>query len=82
MTASGDGTSYSAEVGAGEYIILISGNDIYNPMVVSAAYGGSGDDASLGNGNVNADSNWMLQDQVVFAKSTETVIEKRLVTVM
>lgn len=76
MIASGDGTSYSAEVGAGEYIILISGNDIYNPMVVSAAYGDSGDDASLGNGNVNADSNWMLQDQVVFAKSTETVIEK------
>ena len=78
MSPVGDGTSYTATVGAGEYIVIISGHDIYNPIVVSAAYGDSSDSASLGNGTVDADSNWELQDQVVFAKSTETIIEKKV----
>lgn len=76
MTATGDGTSYSASVGAGEYIIIISGKDIYNPMVVSAAYTDANDNASLGKGTVDADSDWQLEGSTVFAKSTETVIEK------
>lgn len=76
MSATGDGTSYTAEVGAGEYIVIISGQDIYNPIVVSAAYTNSSDNSSLGNGSVSADSDWTLEGQTVFAKSTETVIEK------
>lgn len=76
MSATGDGTSYTATVGAGEYIIIISGSDIYNPMVVSAAYGDANNDASLGNGNVSADSNWSLEGGTVFAKSTAVEIEK------
>ena len=76
MNAIEDGTSYEATVGAGEYIIIITGEDIYNPMVVSAAYSNANDEASLGNGSVDANSDWKLADQSVFAKRTETVIEK------
>ena len=76
MNAIGDGTSYEATVGAGEYIIIITGEDIYNPMVVSAAYSDANDEASLGNGSVDASSDWKLNGQSVFAKRTETVIEK------
>lgn len=76
MTADESGTSYSATVGAGEYIVIISGVDIYNPIVVSASYGNSSDSATLANSSVSADSNWVLDGETVYAKSTETVIEK------
>lgn len=48
MTAADGGTTYSADLPVGSYVVLVTGSDdiIYNPMLVGVYYSlaGSGDD--------------------------------------
>lgn len=67
--------SFSKTVAAGEYLIIINGTDIYNPMVVSVKYSANNSD-DIENGTVDADSNWTLENGTVFVKSTPVDIEK------
>ena len=68
---------YTASVGAGEYIVIItSTNYIYNPMVVSAAYTDANDKNSLANSYVDASTDWKLNGATVFAKSSMVEINK------
>lgn len=67
--------SFSQTVAAGEYLIIINGTDIYNPMVVSVKYNANNSD-DIEDGTVDADSNWTLEDGTVFVKSTPVDIEK------
>jgi|GEM_PF-6663227 len=70
-----DGTA-KATVGAGTYLVLVTGSDgkIYNPMIVSAYY--KSEDGTIIGGTVDANSNWVLDDVVAYAKSSEPTIDK------
>ncbi len=68
---------YSAEVGAGEYIVIIeSTNYTYNPVVVSAAYTNANDKASLANGTISVGDKWTIADGKAAAKSSKVEINK------
>ena len=68
---------YSAQVGAGEYIVIIeSTNYTYNPVVVSAAYTNANDKASLANGIISVGQKWTIADGKAAAKSSKVEIEK------
>ena len=78
ISLNGDATNgYSAEVGAGEYIVIIeSTNYTYNPVVVSAAYANANNKATLANGTISAKDSWTLKDGKAAAKSSKVEINK------
>jgi len=65
----------TATVGAGTYLVLVTGSDgkVYNPMVVSAQYKADGE--FIG-GVVDANSNWTLEGDEAYAKSSEPTVDK------
>ena len=68
---------YSAQVGAGEYIVIIeSTNYTYNPVVVSAAYTNANNSASLANGSISVEDEWRIADGKAAAKSSKVEINK------
>ena len=75
--------SYTAELGAGYWVVIVEGSDIqevYNPMLVGIYYNvkGSGDDNTLVNGTVDANSNWTLDSTPAYAKSEQPTIDKKI----
>lgn len=83
MTQVGDTTTYSAELAAGSYVVLVTGSNdiIYNPMLVGVYYTttGSGDSNSLVTEDLDATTAWDLLAQDGFVKSSEPDIEKKIV---
>ncbi len=76
-------TSYTAQLGAGYWVVIVEGSDIqevYNPMLVGIYYSveGSGDDSTLVNGAVDANSNWSLNSTPAYAKSEQPTIDKKI----
>lgn len=76
-------TSYTAELGAGYWVVIVEGSDIqevYNPMLVGIYYSvkGSGDNNTLVNGIVDANSNWSLNSTTAYAKSEKPTIDKKI----
>lgn len=83
MTQVGETTTYSAELAAGSYVVLVTGSNdiIYNPMLVGVYYTttGSGDSNSLVTEELDATTAWDLLAQDGFVKSSEPGIEKKIV---
>lgn len=75
-------TTYSKELAAGSYVVLVTGSNdiIYNPMLVGVYYTttGSGDSNSLVTDALDATSSWTLLAQDGFVKSSEPDIEKKI----
>ncbi len=76
-------TSYTAQLGAGYWVVIVEGSsiqEVYNPMLVGIYYSveGSGDDNTLVNGAVDANSNWSLHSTPAYAKSEQPTIDKKI----
>lgn len=92
MTRQSDGTTYSADLAPGSYVVLVTNSDdiIYNPMLVGVYYKVSGTDntlttqilasgSSTEGGDLSAVGNWELMASDGYAKSTEPTITKEIV---
>lgn len=80
-TLTASGTTYSATVGAGYWLIITKGGaeTIYNPMLAGVYYTVGGSDNTLSTPNeVNADSNWKLNGAEAWAKSSKPTIDKTI----
>lgn len=83
-TATATGTTATlTDLTVGTYMILVTPADnvagkSYNPMIASVNYDvkGSGSDNTAGDGSVNANSNWEVQGDVVYAKSSVLALTK------
>lgn len=74
----GDG-NWTAELTAGTYLVLVTGTGeaIYNPMLLSLEV--TYEEGGVGNGEVDADGDYVVNDVVIYAKSTETVpVDKKI----
>ncbi len=76
-------TTYSTALGAGYWVVIVEGSDIqevYNPMLVGVYYrvDGSGDNNTLVNGTVDANSDWSLNSTPAYAKSEQPTIDKKI----
>ena len=75
------GDVYTKELAAGTYLVLVTntGTTIYNPMLLSlnVSY-----PDGVGNGEVDADGDYVVNDVVIYAKSTESVpVDKEITDV-
>ncbi|MCQ2562941.1 MAG: isopeptide-forming domain-containing fimbrial protein [Mogibacterium sp.] len=80
-TLTGSGTTYSATVGAGYWLIIAKGGaeTIYNPMLAGVYYTVSGSDNTLSTPNeVNASDYWELNEGKAWAKSSKPTIDKTI----
>ncbi len=70
-------TTYTATVGAGMYLVLVegSGATVYNPMIVSVNYD---KDSAPEGGEVDAQTNWVLNNVTAYAKSGTPGIDKKI----
>ncbi|MCI9530423.1 MAG: isopeptide-forming domain-containing fimbrial protein [Lachnospiraceae bacterium] len=76
-------TTYTAQLGAGYWVVVVEGSaiqEVYNPMLVGIYYSveGSGDNNTLVNGTVDADTNWSLNSTPAYAKSEQPTIDKKI----
>ncbi len=76
-------TTFSKPLGAGYWVVIVEGSEIqevYNPMLVGIYYSveGSGDDNTLVNGTVDANSKWSLNSTPAYAKSEQPTIDKKI----
>ncbi len=76
-------TTYTAQLGAGYWVVIVEGSkiqEVYNPMLVGIYYSvaGSGDDNTLVNGTVDANSDWSLDSTPAYAKSEQPTIDKKI----
>ena len=75
-------TTYTADLKAGYWIVLVTGTDIievYNPMLVGVYYSVSGSDNTMTSKPVDANDNWTLVTSNAYAKSTKPTIDKTIV---
>lgn len=82
LEATGDGTTYAANLEAGSWIVLIKANKkIYNPIVLSPYYTDANTGNTLSPGNVNANTDIELEGDEAYAKSSdEPTIDKTIVS--
>ena len=76
-------TTYTAQLGAGYWVVVVEGSaiqEVYNPMLVGIYYSveGSGDNNTLVNGTVDANTNWSLNSTSAYAKSEQPTIDKKI----
>lgn len=77
------GTSVTEELGAGEWMVIITSADpqtIYNPMVVSVYYEDSEDGTMITGGEValGDDTHYNLNGEDAFAKKSDVCIDKKI----
>lgn len=70
--------SFTAELNAGYWIVIVSGtvDEVYNPMLVGVYYSASGSDSTMTSTPVDANSNWTLETEDAYAKSTQPSLTK------
>lgn len=80
LTQNSDGT-YTADVTPGYWVILVTGsnNTVYNPMLAGLYYSKGGSDATMDGNPVDASSNWVVNDELVYAKSSDVPLTKEIV---
>lgn len=73
--------SYSKELTVGTWLVLVTGNvkEVYNPMIVSVYYSVGGNNNEMASGTVDANSDWEVNGETVYAKSTKPFITKTIV---
>lgn len=81
-TADANGlASFTANLTAGYWVVIVNGSvkEVYNPMLLGVYYSKSGSDNTMTSDPVKADSNWTIEGQTVYAKSTKPYINKTIV---
>ena len=77
-----NGTTYTADLSAGYWLVLVTpkeGNQtVYNPMLLGIYYSVSGSNNSMQQGTVDANSNWTLNGEKAYAKSSKPTIKKEI----
>ncbi len=79
LTSNDDG-NYTANVGAGYWLIIVNNTDttIYNPMLAGVAYENKeGTENTLEGGTIDVDGNFVIGDTIVYAKSSNVPILKK-----
>ena len=73
--------SFTANLTAGYWIVIVNGTvkEVYNPMLLGVYYKESGSSNVMESKPLDANSNWELNGQTVYAKSTEPYINKEVV---
>lgn len=73
---------YTAQLGAGYWLVLITGTDedVYNPMLVGVYYSAkNGTQNTLEGAELNSNSQFTINGSEVYAKSTKPSIDKKIV---
>ncbi len=69
--------TYKVNLGPGYWLVLVKGGkEVYNPMLLGVYYSASGNENTMVQNPVDANSNWTLEANAVVAKSSEVKIEK------
>ncbi len=69
--------TYKVRLGAGYWLVLVKGGkEVYNPMLLGVYYSVGGNDNTMVQNPVDANSDWALTSDKVVAKSSEVKIEK------
>lgn len=77
-----DATTYTAEAGAGYWVVLVTGtpsaSKVYNPMLAGVYYSVSGTDKTMTQREVDASRNWQLTTDGAYAKSVGVEVSKKI----
>lgn len=73
--------AFKADLAPGYWVVLVDGavQEVYNPMLVGVYYSKSGTDNKMTSDPVDANTNWTLETENAYAKSTEPDIDKTIV---
>lgn len=73
--------SFTANLTAGYWVVIVNGDvkEVYNPMLLGVYYKESGSSNVMESKPLNANSDWKIEGQTVYAKSTEPYINKEVV---
>lgn len=73
--------SFTANLTAGYWVVIVNGDvkEVYNPMLLGVYYKESGSSNVMESKPLNANSDWKIESQTVYAKSTEPYINKEVV---
>lgn len=80
----GNGTTYTGQLNAGYWIILVTAGTktpakVYNPMLAGVYYSKNGTDNTMTSEPVNAADHWSLAGTNPYAKSNEVTVDKTIV---
>ncbi|HAT4261021.1 TPA: isopeptide-forming domain-containing fimbrial protein [Clostridium perfringens] len=82
VNMNGNGTTYTADLSAGYWLVLVTPKEenqtVYNPMLLGIYYSVSGSNNSMQQGTVDANSNWTLNGEKAYAKSSKPTIKKEI----
>lgn len=75
-------TTFTAEVGVGEYVVIASGASdvIYNPILLSVYYSIGGSDNTMTTDPVSANDTWNIIGTIGHVKSSEPTVKKEIVS--
>lgn len=81
---SGNGTTYTGQLNAGYWIILVTAGTktpakVYNPMLAGVYYSKNGTDNTMTSNPVNAADHWSLEGDNPYAKSNDVTVDKVIV---
>lgn len=86
VTLTGNGTTYTADVAAGYWIVLVTAGanntkpaKVYNPMLAGVYYSVSGTDNTMTSNPIDASQKWSLNGTEGYAKSNEVTVYKTIV---
>ena len=86
VTLTGNGTTYTADVAAGYWIVLVTAGanntkpaKVYNPMLAGVYYSVSGTDNTMTSNPIDASQKWSLNGTEGYAKSNEVTVDKTIV---
>ena len=87
VALTGEGTTYTADVAAGYWIVLVTaGADntkpakVYNPMLAGVYYSVSGTDNRMTSNPIDASQKWSLNGTEGYAKSNKVTVDKVIVS--
>lgn len=87
VALTGKGTTYTADVAAGYWIVLVTaGADntkpakVYNPMLAGVYYSVSGTDNRMTSNPIDASQKWSLNGTEGYAKSNKVTVDKVIVS--
>lgn len=80
----GNGTTYTAKVAAGYWIVLVTAGTntpakVYNPMLAGVYYSVNGTDNTMTSTPIDASQKWSLNGTEAYAKSNEVTVDKAIV---
>ncbi len=82
LTYNAETGSYTADVTAGYWLILVTGGDaskVYNPMIAGVYYSVSGSDNTMASDPIDASKKWELLPGTAYDKSVDVSVDKTII---